>query len=195
MKTEQNKTESRMVVRWVWATFFGWLLGFVTLVSLALAWSPFGNEAQFMVGVGMGFGVGFVQSRVLKKHISSPSGWCIASTVGMGSLFVLYDLLGLFGIEIPFPMPLYLIAGGLLTGLLQMRLLRPFSRQAALWVPACGIGWLIPAALVALGDSAVFGAWGQITSLTGMFLGGVPLGAVTGVAIVRLVPELRAEKC
>lgn len=193
MKTAHIELESRFVLRWLWATSLGWLLGFVVLVALAFAWSPFGDEAQFMVGIGMGFGVGFVQSRVLKKHISSPWGWCIASTVGMGSLFVLYDLLSLVGVESPFPMPLYLITGALLTGLLQMRLLRPFSTRVALWVPACIVGWLIPAGLIVLGDIKSLGGWGVAASLTGIFLGGIPLGAVTGAALVRILSRSAAQ--
>jgi len=194
MKAKQIEIESRFVVRWLWATSLGWLLGFVVLVVLAFAWSPFGDEAQFMVGVGMGFGVGFVQSRVLKKLITSPWRWCASSTLGMGSLFVLYDFLSLAGVEVPFPMPLYLIAGALLTGLLQMRLLRPFSSRTFMWVPACMLGWLLPAVLIVLGDLKMFGALGQVASVAAIFLGGIPLGAVTGVVLVWVLSRSGTEQ-
>jgi len=183
-----------LFVRWLWATTVGWWLGFVVLVGLAAFWDLLGGGAQFMVGVGMGFGVGFVQSRVLKGVIASPWGWCAASTFGMGSLFVLYDLLGLFGFALPFSLPLFLIAGGLLVGLLQGRFLQPFSPRAPFWVPACMLGWLMPAALIALGDSGVLGEWGSLATLSVIFLGGIPVGGVTGAGLVGILPYPPVEE-
>jgi len=190
----RGEIETGLLGRWLRFTFFGWLLGFVLIVLLVLVWDLLGGDAQFMVGVGMGAGVGYLQGRAARSWHDSPWRWCMTSVVGMGSLFVLHDVLGLVGVGLPYSLPLYLVVGGLLTGLLQRQLLRPFSHRANWWVPANVIGWALPAGLVAAGDSGTFGAWGHISSLLGMFLGGVLLGAVTGMALVWILRSSSFDK-
>ena len=55
--------------RWVKATTLGWLLGLVIMFALIALWSPFGDGAEFMVGIGIGAGVGLMQSRVLARRV------------------------------------------------------------------------------------------------------------------------------
>lgn len=184
MKSEHRRIEPRSFVRWILATTLGWLLGFVILVALAFAWSPFGDEAQFMVGVGMGCGVGYLQGRVLRKRIAASWQWCAASTFGMGMPFILCDLFTLVGVPFPYSLPLYMALGGLFVGLLQERLLRKLSSRSKWWVPASTLGWVLPAAAVALGDARSLGSWREGIGLAGMFGGGIMLGVVSGVVIV-----------
>jgi len=189
-----REIETGLFGRWLRFTFFGWLLGFVLIVLLVLVWDLFGGSAQVMVGVGMGAGVGFLQGRAARSWHNSPWRWCMTSMIGMGSLFVLHDVLGLAGVGLPYSLPLYLVVGGLLTGLLQRPLLQPFSRRANWWVPANVIGWALPAGLVAAGDSGTLGAWGSIGTLLGMVLGGILLGAVTGMALVWILRSSSFDK-
>ena len=92
MNTEVKRGDPFTFNRWVKATTLGWLIGFVLVVVLAIAWDQIGGRAQFMVGVGMGAGVGFMQARVLGECIESAGRWIWATTLGMGLPFVLWIL-------------------------------------------------------------------------------------------------------
>ena len=166
-------------MRWIRATSLGWLLGFGLVIVLAMAWNMVGGGAQFMVGVGMGTGVGYMQSRVIGEWVDSGRAWMWASIIGMGAPFVMWDIGAVIGIESLFSLPLCVVLGALLVGLMQSRLLTSRSDRANWWVPTCVAGWALPAGASALGDS-VAGGWGGLVSVAGMFLGGVVLGAVTG---------------
>ena len=186
MSTEPTQVESSVLTRWIRATTIGWLLGFVLVVVSALAWDLLGGHAQFMVGVGMGAGVGFVQMRVLDERVESARRWLWASTLGMGVPFLLWDLGSLIGIEAFFSLGACVLAGGLLVGLLQCSLLRTRLERASLWIPACVLGWGLPAGAIALGDSDLLPGPMFLVSAGAMFLGGVVLGAVTGKALTSM---------
>lgn len=177
------------LLRWVRATALGWLLGFVLVLVLALAWDMIGGGAQFMVGVGMGAGIGFMQSRAIGDRVKPARQWLWTSTIGVGSPFVLWDLSGLAGLESLFSMPRCVLMGGLFVGMLQWRLLRPRFERAAWWIPACVVGWGLPAGLIALGDSGWAPAPFKLISIVTMFFGGVILGLVTGTALDSITRE------
>ena len=63
---------------WLRATFLGWVIGFFLVIGLVLIWDAIGvGSSQFMIGVGMGAGVGFMQGRAAKGWLcllyTSPS--------------------------------------------------------------------------------------------------------------------------
>lgn len=156
MKSEPYQAESSLFVRWLRATSWGWLLGFVLiLLGARVGDIIFAGELQFIVGVGMGAGVGYAQGRVARAWLGSPRRWWVASTLGMGALFIIHDLFVSAGVHFPFSLPLYVVVGGLFVGFLQWHLLRAFSARANWWVPACGIGWGLPAGAIALGESGM----------------------------------------
>jgi len=184
VSAEAAQTERRMYMRWVRATSLGWLVGFGLMIVLAIAWDIIGGGAQFMVGVGMGAGVGYLQGRVVGEWIESVRAWLLASIIGMGAPFVLWDIGAATGMDFPFSLPLSVVMGGLLVGVLQRRVLRPHSDRANWWVPVCTVGWALPAGLIAFGDADVVPDLGGILSISGMLLGGVILGAVTGKPLI-----------
>jgi len=92
--------------RWVKVSTAGWLLGLVIVIALSLLWEVFGGSAQFMVGIGIGAGVGFAQGRVLSGWIGSYRPWMLASTLGMGAPFVAGDGLQAAGVSFPYSLPL-----------------------------------------------------------------------------------------
>ncbi len=178
---------------WLRASALGWLLGIGLVLGLALLWDLFGGEAQFMVGLGMGTGVGYLQARVLRNWIRSWGRWWVATVIGMGAPFVLHDFLRLSSVQIPASLPLLVVAGGLLTGLIQQNLLWPLSCRANWWWVASQVGWALPAGMIALGDSGLLGPWGAFMSLTAIFFGGGILGAVTGRVMVWIILDSAAQ--
>lgn len=169
------------VKRWVVANSAGWLIGFLLVIVLALLFDLVGGGVQFIVGVGMGAGVGYRQGRFLEPWVDSVRLWVLASTAGMAVPFVLWDVGALSGLGTPFSLPLCVGMGGLLVGVLQWGRLRDASDRAPWWIPACLLGWAVPAGLVALDDlGLVPPPWGGLFSLGAILFGGTLLGASTG---------------
>lgn len=191
MTPKHDATEARLFKRWLRSTALGWLLGLGVVVALAAVWGLFGGNGQFMIGVGMGGGVGYLQSRILKDWMSPSWLWWFASTAGMGVLFVAHDLFALADIQVPYSLPLYVVAGGFLSGLPQCFLLGAHSRLAGWWVLASTIGWALPATAIAVGDAEGLKPWGQLLSLIGIFGGGLLLGSVSGMAMLRILGKAR----
>ncbi len=113
----------------------------------------------------------------------------MSTTVGMGVPFLLWDLSAVLAADAFFALPTCVVAGSLLVGVLQARLLRVAYRGTARWIPASLVGWGLPVAAMALGDSGVLSGAGAIVSVVAMFFGGVVLGGVTGTALVSMSPR------
>lgn len=167
------------LTKWLVATTLGWLLGFVFVIVLAVVWDTLGGGAQFMVGVGMGAGVGWTQSRILRPWLP-PLPWLLVSTLGMGVPFLVQDIANGAGGDWPNLLVLYVGPGACLVAILQGFQLRRRFGSMGYWLPACIVGWLLPVGLMALHDlDLIGGLGGGVLHLTGMFLGGLLLGAVT----------------
>lgn len=195
MTSQATDSLEGLVKRWVRATSLGWLLGLLILIGLALLGDLLGSaapsNAQYMVGLGIGCGVGYAQGRALSPWLGRPSHWTVATTVGVGALFVVHDVVVAFGGEFPYSLPLYVIAGGLVAGIWQSFLLRHVSAHTYRWIVISLVAWALPALVVALGDSGAAGFVGDVASLAAIFLGGVMVGAVSGPVLVRLLRHPR----
>lgn len=79
--------ERKFFLRWVRATWAGWLLGIPLLILLALLGEALGiGGAQVFVGVGIGTGVGVAQARALRRHLASSTPWfwsCVEGRCGV----------------------------------------------------------------------------------------------------------------
>lgn len=165
---------------WLRTTTIGWFLGFLVMLPLIVAGDAVG-VAQSMIGIGMGGGLGYWQSRLLRGVLERPWRWALASASGMGAPFVLWDLSPAVGLESWFSLPLCVAVGGLVAALWQWRLLETRTDRAIVWVPAAAVGWALPALAIAAGEAEwVAEPLGTMLGLCGMFFGGVMLGAVTG---------------
>lgn len=180
--------------RWVFATSWGWLLGFAFLMLGAVAADLlFGAErAQFYLGLGMGAGIGYAQVRVTTRLLQIGKAWGWASVVGMAAPFVASDLLRAAWPGLSYLYSLWLSAtcGGLLVGLLQRPLLRPHAPSAYWWIPASMAGWMLAAATPFLYGTVPglgTGVGAALINVAAIPLGGVILGVVTGGTLVWLL--------
>ena len=188
-----HQSGSRFFARWVGFTFLGWLLGFVLTVILAVSWESIGlGTSQFMVGVGMGAGVGFMQGLIIKRWTGEWRRWFFSSIVGLGAVFVVFDLFG--GIALQgsdsFALIVPVAAGGLLAGCLQWFVLRAHGNRAGWWPLSCMIAWLLAAwlATAPLLSGKVSGTSGALLQVGLILLGGVVLGLFTGATLVVMKP-------
>lgn len=165
---------------WLVANSMGWMIGLVLVITLALLLDLVGGNAQFIVGVGMGAGVGYMQGRFLEPWVDSVRLWTLASTVGMAAPFLLWDVSGPSGLAWLFSLPVCTGIGGILVGVLQWRRLRHGSARAPWWIPSCFVGWTLPVGFIALNDLGILPPpWGELLSLGAIFLGGALLALVT----------------
>ncbi|RMG44634.1 MAG: hypothetical protein D6718_09615 [Acidobacteria bacterium] len=181
--------------RWVGATFAGWLLGFVFIVLAAAGGDLIGvgdGESQFIVGIAMGAGVGYAQGRVMRRRLDVTWGWVWASAIGLGVPVGAFDIAtAVWGESWP-SIPIAVVTGGLLAGLLQRRILRSRCARADWWVPACVAGWTSAtgtAAVSGLLPSGPSAGWFALVNIAVILLGGVVLGIVTGGALVWMLRD------
>lgn len=191
MSPEHSQTDRQFFTRWVRGTFVGWVLGFILIILAAITGDLIGTgetESQFIVGIGMGAGVGYIQGRMARQWFGASNRWAWATVIGMGVPFIASDFIGAVWSEYSFSLPLTVAIGGLLVGLLQRRILCSHSGRANWWVPACFAGWTLAAGTAALsgGFLDIFPrVWPvAILNLGVILFGGVVLGIVTGGALV-----------
>jgi hypothetical protein len=140
MTNESRDPREQFTARWVRACATGWIGGLALVLLLAVLWDLVGGVAQFMVGVGMGAGVGWSQSRVLRHWLIKPGSWVLASTVGMGAPFVLSDIVALLGGSI-YALSWCAVVGGAIAGVWQARLLRDNVSHTGRWWLWSMLGW------------------------------------------------------
>lgn len=191
------------VARWIRATALGWIVGFALVLGLLGLVSGLGlGDTQFALGLGMGAGMGLLQMRVLPREGGSlgpvadpgrrPSrrSWLVASAVGLTVPFLAWDVINALTDRIPYSLPTLIVAGGLLTGVLQWRLLRGNGRDAGRWIVAATLGWCISGAAVLFNDRflpRIPGLTGALLYVGVLLLGGVLMGVVGGPVLAHIL--------
>ena len=197
MTSQPHEPPPRLLRRWVLATSWGWMLGFVFMMIGAIAADLLmgAERAQFFIGLGMGAGIGYAQVRVTRRFLGIANSWGWASVVGMGAPFVVSDIARAIWPGLSYMYSLWLSAacGGLLVGLLQRPMLRPHSPRANWWVLASMAGWMLAGATPLLFGTLpgiVPGVAEAVINVIAIPLGGVILGVVTGSTLVRMLRQL-----
>jgi hypothetical protein len=137
MQAQLRRPAPGFLARWIRTSFAGWALGFVLILVLIALSSVVGlGDTQFPVGLGMGAGVGYLQGRALATDRGARKSWLIASALGMTLPFLVSDLSDVVDWRLGYSLPIIIVAGGFVTGLLQWRILRKPSTRAAWWIVA-----------------------------------------------------------
>lgn len=186
--SELASNQRQFFRRWLRLTWTGWVLGVPLVIILALTGEVVGiGGAQFLVGLGMGAGVGLMQARAINVVAEVSVAWFWSCAVGMAVPFVVSDIAGVAGWGWPYSLHVCVAIGGLLVGLWQSLLLRRKVAKAGYWIVATTLGWILAAAPVGIVDLLPLrGPLGAVVYLLGMIAGGLILGAVTGGALVWL---------
>jgi hypothetical protein len=173
---------------WLLCTVAGWLVGLSLVIVAAVLGDLLGPGGfRFMVGLGMGAGVGLMQERIVRYWFGPARPWLWSSVIGIGAPFMLSDLLTAIRPGLSVPLLLNVGAGGLLAGYLQARFLKKHVTGANRWIVACIAGWALAAATTLVSGlltGVLSGFYGALINLALILLGGVVLGAVTGLALL-----------
>jgi hypothetical protein len=176
---------------WTIATWLGWILGIPILIGLAAMLDGLGFEMiQFPVGLGMGLGVGLLQARLVRRLGVSIADWITSCAAGLTVPFAAFDVGTRFGYYHAHALYLSVALGGLIVGTWQAYLLRPHLRVAGAWVIASALGWMAASGSVVLGEvlfraRPLEGIPGALAVLGAFMVGGVILGAITGLPLRR----------
>jgi hypothetical protein len=178
------------VVSWTGSTWAGWVLGIPFIIVLALAGEVLGiGGSQFLVGAGMGCGVGLMQGRALRRVGLEATLWFGSCTAGLAAPFLVSDLAHRMGATWPYSLPVCVAIGGIVAGVWQAVLLRPRFERAGWWIPGSALGWSLAAVAASradglVGSHSLRGLAGAGAYLGLVALGGLILGVVTGLVLV-----------
>lgn len=182
---------------WLRATSVGWLLGVPLIVVLALLGEAVGiGGQQWLVGAGMGAGIGLMQGRAIRPLLGRAAPWFWSSAGGLALPFLVTDLSKLTPWSLPYSLYVVVAIGGVIVGGWQALLLRRAASRAGWWVPASLVGWSLAALVAALPDrlltaQAIRGVPALLLYLGIVATGGVVLGAVSGATLAWLVGGAR----
>ena len=184
--------DGKLLLSWIRATWFGWLLGIPIITVLALIGEAVHiGGAQVLVGVGMGTGIGLMQARVIRRILHKSTLWIWSCIVGLGTPFLSTDISKVVGWNLPYSLPAAKGLGGLIIGIWQALILRSRLRQTGWWIVASALGWALAGGTSAMADSprahAIRGIWGAVVYLGIIAAGGLILGLVTGLCLAWLL--------
>jgi len=187
-----NMIDKRLLGSWVRATWLGWLLGIPIIIVLALCGEAVHiGGAQFLVGTGMGIGIGLIQARVIRKVLDKSGSWILSCVVGLSVPFLVTDLSKLVGWHIGYSLLVLITIAGLIIGIWQTLILRTRFRRAGLWLIASAIGWTLAAGVSSMADTiprqlAIRGILGALAYLGFVAVGGLILGLITGICLAMM---------
>lgn len=168
---------AKFISKWYVATLIGWIIGFVGVIIVAVSLESIGvGNFQFFIGICIGFGVGYMQGRLLNKVVKVDLKWMWASVIGMGLAFVITEFGSAIWTLIPEYNLNYAVAlGGLLVGISQFRVIRKFSGRAAWWIVINFLSWTLSIQMHSLNDYT--GNWDKSLQWLGIviFILGPPL--------------------
>ena len=186
----QPSRAGALILPWLRATSIGWTVGFILILILIAVSSVIGlGETQFAIGLGMGAGVGLLQAPIITAIQGNGRRWFIASAIGIATPFVVSDTLRLTTITMRYSLPVLIVCGGFVVGLLQWRLLRTRGRNSAWWIMASVLGWASAGSMVLVNDRLlprIPGIVGALLYIGVVLLGGLLLGAIGGFTLSRI---------
>ena len=143
-----------------------------------------------IVGAGMGAGLGMMQARVVRSITGRRAPWIWSSAGGLAIPFLLLDVARWLGRVVPDAPTGAVVAAGLTVGVWQAALLRAHVKSSGVWIAASMVGWALAGLAVATADAmgrglALRGLPGALAYLGVIGIGGLALGVVTGVAMVK----------
>lgn len=190
MKTTIIKFKKDFFLNWMIAVGFSWPISLILAIILSyLIINPFyPKETNLIVGLCLGGTTGFAQWILLKKYFKISIWWIFASAIGIGVPVALIVISEEMGIVLPEPLNnenvsiiLSSCIGGLLTGLLQMPILKSVTKYAVWWIPISTFCWGI----------AMFP--GIFIEGFILVIGGVILAALSGYSIMQLLKFPKKE--
>jgi len=193
MNTKQNNVGWGFWLRWVVASFLGFVVGGVVGGFAGYAIDEFGIAGLAVFGAMFGAIGGVMQWLVLRRHVAQTGGWVVATAVGYTLAGITTALIfrlfmntsaALVGIVA------FGAVAGVVGGIMQWLVLRRNVARAGWWVLASILG-LVVGMGVGAPVAMALGQAGHVIESTVVFgiLFGAGVGAIPGAALVWLLRQ------
>lgn len=162
--------------------FFHFTFGF----SKAEDGTYFSNALPMCImGFVLALGTGILQRELLKEYFKISFFWVLSLIIGfviaesiagivLWKMEIYRGLINVFNKDVHFTESLIFGLAGLISGILQVRLLKPYYNKRFYWIISSTLGWAI---FILLAYLSVFG----------IILGAVFYSAITGIAFYKLL--------
>jgi hypothetical protein len=206
--------KSLTMKRWVLFTTYGWFMGILVIIGLALLAEALINTTeesggQAIVGIGMGIGVGFMQWMAIRNTLIASGRFFWFTVIGFSFAFILRDFVSeiintkivAVPISVEVTIPFAVLLGGLVSGWLQYRfILKKTMDQAVHWISYVVVGWLL-ATLITMTMPLLSIKTAEnfpkvlivIIALLFLSIGGPILGFITGWFLIPKLKNLTTE--
>ena len=138
MNFKLSKGEKKFLGRWVLFNGIAFPIGFIVgaLLTYFVVNLFYPKETNLILGFYLGPVFGYLQWLVLKKYFKISAWWIFASAIGMGIpdaiAVILFELNGIvILVGMLFDLIIRLFIGVLITGILQFKMLKPFTPKYA----------------------------------------------------------------
>lgn len=206
-----NKQKPLTVTRWVLFTTYGWFIGILLIVVLAIIGESIlkmeeGSGGQAIVGIGMGAGVGLMQWLAVRNYLQSSQKIFWFTLIGFSIAFILMDIIGAItnskinGVTISAEavLPYTILLSSLITSWLQYYFIfKKIIDNSIYWILFSIIGWFL-ATEITIGDFMPNIKFGEhfpkvfvfIIALSSLSVGGPVVGFITGRFIIPKIKKL-----
>jgi hypothetical protein len=191
---KEFKDYAKWILHHTWAILVSYIISMIVLLIIHGSFGFTMNDngtylSNTLMHIGSGFvlalGTGILQKELLKKYVHVSFFWVLSLIIGfvLAELiagFVLWKmeiyrgLINIFNNTNHFPEASIFALAGLLSGILQFRLLRPYYKKRIYWIVSSVLGWSILILSTYLG-------------LFSFILGALLYGAITGLAFYRML--------
>jgi hypothetical protein len=180
--------------RWIFDSFWGWLLGIIVILVLSSLLDSIGIEnLQFYVGIGVITGMSLAQYRHIRRYFHFNISWMIWSILSFSMPFVLIDGIKHYGLYSfsQNPLMLCVILATFTVSLTQYFLLKKSMPYPWSWCIFSIIGWLLAGiATLALEYTPSLTHNNMIVFIINVILilsGGIFIGIFTGLAARKIL--------
>jgi hypothetical protein len=173
---------------WVISSTLGWIVGFFStflLMGTIGGGEILDSEWGFMIGLTIIFTVGgtclgTAQWLLLRRMIPRAKLWILGYTLGFATLAILYFLLTALNLPEIVSKVIHNGLGGVVVGLVQLRVLQPHVRNARWWIPVMVGGMLLA------GFTEYFFLFLGFEDVIGAIVGLILMSILTGRVLITL---------
>ena len=191
---KQFKDCTNRILLHTWAILISYITSIIVFLTVHISFGFTMNEdgtylSNTLMHIGSGFvlalGTGILQKELLKNYVHVSFFWVLSLIIGfvlaeliaglvLWKLEIYRGLINIFNNTNHFPEASIFALAGLISGILQFRLLRPFYKKRFYWIVSSTLGW----GLLILST---------YPGLFAFLIGAILYGAITGIVFYRIM--------
>ena len=191
---KEFKDYAKWILHHTWAILVSYIISIIVLLIIHGSFGFTMNDegtylSNTLMHIGSGLvlalGTGILQKELLKKYVHVSFFWVLSLIIGfvlaeiiaglvLWKLEIYRGLINIFNNTNHFPEASIFALAGLISGILQFRLLKPYYKKRFYWIVASALGWSLLILSTYLGILA-------------FLLGAILYGAITGLVFYKIL--------